>query len=38
MSDKEELHADQHEEHISKLQGHTVKVIKDVHVDSEKSK
>lgn len=37
-SDKEELHAEEHEEHITKLQDHSVKHIKEVHVDYEKKK
>ena len=37
-SDKEELHAEDHEEHITKLQEHSVKHIKDVHVEVEVNK
>jgi hypothetical protein len=37
-SDKEELHAEEHEEHITKLQDHTVKHIKEVHVEYEGKK
>ncbi len=37
-SDKEELHAEEHEEHITKLQDHTVKHIKEVHVEYEGGK
>ena len=37
-SDKEELHAEEHEEHITKLQEHSVEHIKESHVDVEVKK